>query len=427
MSVAKRLYSALGANLTSQAITVLIQVLSVPIFLYFWGVERYGEWILISAIPAYFALSDFGFISVAINRMSILSSAGDHKGSETVFHTAIKFTAITSFAVFVGAILILALLEVVFPWGIEKKLALMLLITTSLLAMAGGLFDAVFRASDEYALGTNMANVARLVEWGFLILGASLGGSVIYAALSQFIGRVIETIIIFWIVKSRHPHFSWSTKYADMNEFKEMIKPSLAFMAFPTANALNIQGVTLLVGYLFGPASVVIFNTYRTISRVLVQVIALLGRSLWPEISKQFGAGNFSAVVSLYKYGILGSVFISLAASLPVYFLAPYILEEWTSGHVQFDGFLLKAFLLSTILTSFWQMSMIVLSATNQHSGFSVTYLLSALLCVLVTYSISGVFGFNAPLIGMILFELLVIMSSGYYVKDLIFKNGRCV
>lgn len=427
MSLAKRLYSALGANLTSQAITVVIQILSVPIFLYLWGVEKYGEWILISAIPAYFALSDFGFISVAINKMSILSSGGDHQGSETVFHTAIKFTAITSFVVFLGAVIILALLEFIFPWGGERKIALMLLITTSLLSMAGGLFDSVFRASDEYALGTNIANVARLVEWVFLILGASLGGSIISAAISQFIGRVLATTIIFHIVRSRHPHFRWSTKYADMGEFREMIKPSLAFMAFPTANALNIQGVTLLVGYLFGPASVVIFNTYRTISRVLVQVIALLGRSLWPEISKQFGAGNFRAVVSLYKWGILGSVLISLSASLPVYFLAPYILEEWTSGHVLFDGFLLKVFLLSTILTSFWQMSMIVLSATNQHSGFSVTYLLSALAGVLVTYSISGVFGFNAPLIGMILFELLVIMSSGYYVNDLIFKKGRCV
>jgi O-antigen/teichoic acid export membrane protein len=198
-------------------------------------------------------------------------------------------------------------------------------------------------------------------------------------------------------------------------------------MAFPTANAVNIQGVTILVGYLFGPASVVIFNTYRTISRVLVQVIALLGRSLWPEISRQFGAGNFSAVVSIYKYGILGSVMISLATSLPVYFLAPYILEEWTSGHVLFDGFLLKVFLLSTVLTSFWQMSMIVLSATNQHSAFSLTYLFSALVGVLVTYGFSDIFGFNSPLIGMILFELLVILSSGYYVNDLIFKNGRCV
>ncbi len=71
-AVFKRIYASIGANATGQVITILIQLASVPIFLNYWSLEVYGQWLMLTAVPTYFALSDFGFLTVIVNKMTIL-------------------------------------------------------------------------------------------------------------------------------------------------------------------------------------------------------------------------------------------------------------------------------------------------------------------------------------------------------------------
>ena len=72
-----RIGRALGAGAFGQAVTVLVQLASIPLFLRYWGIERYGEWLILSAIPSYLALSDLGFGSAAANEMTMAAGAGN--------------------------------------------------------------------------------------------------------------------------------------------------------------------------------------------------------------------------------------------------------------------------------------------------------------------------------------------------------------
>jgi len=71
MSIKSRILKGIFASGFGQAVTILIQLTGLPIFLHFWGVEKYGEWLILSAIPAYLAMSDFGFACVAANDMTM--------------------------------------------------------------------------------------------------------------------------------------------------------------------------------------------------------------------------------------------------------------------------------------------------------------------------------------------------------------------
>ncbi|MEI8158789.1 MAG: hypothetical protein WCH60_18160 [Burkholderiales bacterium] len=73
-SLKVKLLRNLGANPYGQLITIAIQLVSVPLYLHYWGVALYGEWLILSAIPAYLALSDIGFVSVALRER--LGAAG---------------------------------------------------------------------------------------------------------------------------------------------------------------------------------------------------------------------------------------------------------------------------------------------------------------------------------------------------------------
>jgi hypothetical protein len=60
MSVRHRIYLALAAGAFGQFVTIGSQVLLTPLYFLYWGAAKYGEWLLISTIPAYLAMADFG-------------------------------------------------------------------------------------------------------------------------------------------------------------------------------------------------------------------------------------------------------------------------------------------------------------------------------------------------------------------------------
>lgn len=72
------IYKNLGANSLGFLINLTIQFLSVPIFIKYWGVEMYGEWLVLTAVSSYFAMTDMGLSTVTSNEFSISFAAGEH-------------------------------------------------------------------------------------------------------------------------------------------------------------------------------------------------------------------------------------------------------------------------------------------------------------------------------------------------------------
>ena len=91
-AVRRRLAAGFGVNIFSRGVATLIQVLSVPIFLRHWGIDLYGEWLLLNSVPSYFALSDVGFGSTAGNEMTMLMAAGRQDEALDVFQSVLALT-----------------------------------------------------------------------------------------------------------------------------------------------------------------------------------------------------------------------------------------------------------------------------------------------------------------------------------------------
>jgi len=82
-SVRRRLVRGFGASAMGPVVTALVQLVSVPVFLRFWGAHLYGEWMVLSAIPTYLSLSDTGFGSVAGDDMTMRVARGDRAGAHS--------------------------------------------------------------------------------------------------------------------------------------------------------------------------------------------------------------------------------------------------------------------------------------------------------------------------------------------------------
>src|ERR1017187_7384730 len=73
----KRLLRSLVAVFAGQFLNIIGNLLLVPLFLSRWSTGMYGEWMALSAVVAYFGVTDLGMNSAAANIMTAAYARGD--------------------------------------------------------------------------------------------------------------------------------------------------------------------------------------------------------------------------------------------------------------------------------------------------------------------------------------------------------------
>lgn len=426
----RRVVAAMGANAVGQGVSVLIQLLSLPLFLHVWSADTYGVWLMLSAFPAYLSMADVGMVTVAGNRMTIDIGQGQVAEANRVFQSAQVFV--------LAACAALALISVPLVWlmpgsvlqSADQRVALTALIGAVLLTLWGGLSEALFRATERYALGTFLSNMVRLAEWAGWMGGLLLDGSLTAVAVGGLLMRGAGTLWMGRLSGADAKGLQWGLAQASRSEVVVMVKPALSFMAFPLANAISFQGVTLLVGQQLGMASVAMFNAYRTLARVAVQVTGILGHSLWAEFSLLYGQGGASAVRPVYLRSAWLGGLMALALSMALFVVAPYLLRYWTHGVVEFVSVPMALMLAYATVGGLWHVPRILLLSTNQHIGLAQWSLVAALLVVLLTLTLGERLGISGVTLAMLLSEGLIagvclIFAQRFLTSKLIANTGH--
>lgn len=411
-SLKSKLLRNLGANAYGQLITVAIQLASVPLFFHYWGLELYGEWLILSAIPAYLSLSDIGFATVAANDMSMRLAKGDQQGTLEVYQSIWVF--ISGVSLLVGSAL--AYLIVSFPVNslfsishinaVQTSQVLFVLMLYVLLGLQGGVLNAAFRAVGRYAYGTVMNNSIRLIEWLCSMLALVLSGSVLDVAMAALIVRTLGLMVLWFTLRVHAPWLMLGVQAASVHKIRELLKPAIAFMAFPLGLALSLQGMVLVIGMLMGTASVAIFSTYRTLARLLVQVITMLNQAIWPEISAAYGSGKIDVVNKLHRKSSSLTFWIALASVMAIGMLGEWVVSLWTRHAFQPHPVLLVLLLTSSFLNVLWQTSWVVLMATNQHQKISIVFIASAASGLIMSALAIPLFGLNGVGLALVVAEI---------------------
>lgn len=398
-SVRRRLIRGFGASALGPIVTLLIQLLKVPIFLHMWGARLYGEWLVLSAVPIYLALSDIGFGNVAASDMTMSVAAGRHEAAlDTLQSTWVLVCSVS-----LGMMALVSVGAWFVPWGAWMKLSvlsdhraaqIMLVFSAyALLSLQNGILDSAFRCDGNYALGTTCINVVRFSEAAIAAIPLLCGRGPLLVAATYLGVRAIGCVVLRQIVRRKSPWIHYGITHANLASVRRLSSPAFAFMAFPIGNAVSLQGLTVVVAVVLGPVAVVAFSTMRTLSRVGFQVLNAIARTLWPELSAAFGAGNISLARSLHRRACQVAFTLSLACSVTLGIAGPYIYGAWTRHAVHFEPFTFDLLLIVILANSIWHTSSVVPMASNRHQKVALAYMIGAFLSLGLALPLMKAFG----------------------------------
>jgi len=402
MSTKRRIMQGIGANGFGQAVTLLIQLASVPILIHAWGVELYGEWITLSAIPAYLALSDIGFTSIAGNSLALFAEEGDEKQMQTIYQSTWAMVSFLSLVVLIPVVGIVWFTEPGKVLGLNQitgetlNLTLLLLFLHVTMSMQTGILQLPFRAQRRNPLSVAAANMIRLLEWAVATLAVLTGGKVVEVALSFLLVRMLGNVSLWAILIRTGSPLRIGVRYANLRTVKRLLRPSLASMCFPLGLSFTMQGFILLIGSIIGPGAVALFSIYRTFTRVPIQLATAINQAVWPELSYAFGASDIRKSKQLVTKMLQFGAILSVLTVLTVYFLGERAIDIWVSKALEHNPKLLVALTFTALIHILWQPYWVAQIAINRHTRFALAFLLISALSLisawffLVWFNLSG-------------------------------------
>lgn len=405
-----RILSILKANFFGQMCTLLIQFLGVPLFLHFWGNEVYGEWLIIIAIPAYLTITGTGVGFVVGNKMQMLLTAGQTKEASSLFKST--WAMITGFSALMMAVIIPIMyylpigswLNITHFKGNEVAVTFIILCFYMLLSLQTDLFLAAYRASGKFARGIFLMNLLRLFEFAGIIVSIILGGEVLAAALAYLFVRMLGVTGMLLDLRNV-PCFSIGFRNVKFSQIKAEIKPIFTYLAIPLTQVFIIQGMTTVVGIRLGAAAVVIFSLSRTLINLIKQFASIINNAILPEFSSLISSGDFNTARFIHRFAFQITFWFVFICSVGLYLFADWIFYYWTNGEVAFQPKFFLYMLIAAVPNILYIVSSYVPASINKFSTQSVTCLLSAILCIVITYSF-------APQLGLLAIPLALFISE---------------
>lgn len=395
MSTTQRLVRSFGATIVGPLVTVVVQLVNVPVMLRLWGSELYGEWLLLSAIPTYLLLTDLGFGNVAGSDMTMRTHAGDRQGALETFHSTLALVLLLTVCIGAAILPIVTLLPIHIVLHLhalqphEARWTLLLLSLNCLVMLQWSTLMAAYRCTGRYARGMLVVNAIRILEAAsFLALVGSHARPTALAALMLTVSLCGTT----WLVLDHRRNVAWlpiGLRFATRARIHAMARPALAYMAFPACAAIGTQGMTLVTGLYLGPVAVALFNPMRTLSRIAVQLTDAVRSAMWPELSAAYGRDDVALARSLHRVAIQLSTWLATASVAALAIAGPATFVWWTSGRLRFDAATFGLLLMVALASSIWSASSVVSTAANRHESISRIYLMLsagslALACLLL-------------------------------------------
>ena len=435
MSARGRLIRIFASNTFAVLVTIVVQFGTVPILLGAWGTTLYGEWLLASTIPGYLAMSDLGFGTALANDMALSAARGDRQAVIGAFQSV----GWTIFAIGPLVLLPISILIAIFPVGprfgmtaiagSDFPILMALLLAQVWLGQQHGVLQAGFRSAGYLVFPNISWQFIRIAEFAALAFTALSGYGPIAAVTAMVVLRIIAAVSIIVVLRILVPWLTFGISRARVATVRRLSGPAVMFMAFPLANALNLQTPLLVVGAVLGPEATVAFSTVRTISRTIQQLPSMINASVFPVMSHAFGAGDMPMVKRLYRVAVAMSTWVSAAGVVGIALAGPFLYRLWTHRLLTLDPILLDLLLLVVLSNALWYTASVLFTSTNRHAGLAtcclVVNLIIAPLCWILVHvaGLRGVAG--ALIIGELIMAAYVIPASANLAEVRLGEFGR--
>ncbi|MDO6712886.1 hypothetical protein Q4567_19285 [Aliiglaciecola sp. 2_MG-2023] len=413
-----RIFSASIANWVGIGVSLITQIVFVPVFLNHWSAETYGVWLLILTFQGFAILiqgahRDFVYHeSLKLGRQNI---------DEAILQlsSALPIVALTSSFVFFVVYLQFEFTIIDTPFGITQSLEQDFLFSVMVLAfvllVSGhyyGFLQGPIILLGYYPFITWLqvikVFVTSIVPVFIVVLGGDLIDAAIGLAVTTFFVNLIATYLVLNLYKKENLKFSKPNFKLGLKQFTN----SAWVLTRYASDIFRQDGIRFFLMNSGGATGVTQFATNRTVANLAKKGMTSLTGPILPELMryinerKQLEIQASLALLWLMLCFVIAPSFIILQL-----FVEP-LFEIWTAGAIEFHPMLFSVFSSSILMMILGQPAGSILSGNNLFKVQLAISLIALAGLILTIYFFSQTLGVLSAGLSLLVAETVVMSLS---------------
>ncbi|WP_183030071.1 hypothetical protein [Altericroceibacterium spongiae] len=400
----ERLIAGVIGQASARVMVAIYQLAIIPLMIAGWGADLYGEWLILTGLATYLAISGQGLVTAgAMQIIHKLAKGEEEDAKETL---AASFTAI----LLAGFFFLLFSLCLFAGFGLgrflsvthingEELLALLLLVSMQITSLScRSLFMAIVHATGDYARPALLSSAVRGGEFAGSATIVLLGGGPLGVAGWITIMAVIDCVAQWHFARSHSSRLRLSLTFRLRSARNGLVTPTLGNIATALAiNGIGIQGFRLITAATLGSAAVAVLAIYTALLRFTEHCTNMVLPVLQLELARRgVESQNRKTVLSAVGLATLAGLVIALSWLVILFLVGAWLCPWLTGGQVIFDPHLLLILGAGTLFVQAGRPSLTCLTARN-HTGAAGLLLLAgwslALLVAVPLVMVAGLHG----------------------------------
>lgn len=434
MSITRRLISGSVASWVQILITLVVQVVLVPVFLIAWGKEQYGIWLAIQSFISLISMIDKGH-QYYIYFESLKMDESDKDKFNLFFGSSLRIGVLS------GIVQLLVLL-VIIGFGLTKDLFGLAENITSdklyeinaalliqsfiwvLFGISGGLMGRVLAVKGYYPRVAWWNVLGAIVTAATPAITVYRGGSLLQASTSLFIGTLIFNIPfhidMYRIIKRENISLN---KFSSSAGFSNLFK-SFAVSTKDVLENFRQQGIRVVLSSIVGGAGLAVFSTTRTGANVLLQGLNTITNPMIPELMQFLRNKDQPRVdVAFNTIWALLVFFMSPGIVILQLIMEP-IFTAWTKGQIEFNPLLFLLFSFGVLIYTLSQPAIALVTGNNLLKQQLQMSVLSSVVLIALMFALMPYLHIVGAGVALVVAELISTYGYRVYAKRWMAEKG---
>jgi O-antigen/teichoic acid export membrane protein len=332
------LYKTVITNYFAKGITLVTNLIIIPLILNYLGAAKYGFLITLITILNWLLLFDLGIGNSVKN---LVSQEYSEKNFETI-NSIFKNASLILFSIFIIFSIVTIYLIPLFNYQTffnineitEKELAL--IVTSSiilfLLNMFLSLSNNVFYGLQKGYIPNvfnAIGNIITLIVIYYAIIHNFSVLFIIITYVSGFLLGNLFTLIYLLVNKVVLP---WKGKI-NKSQSKLILKLGIQFFSVSVIGIIIYSIDNIIITKVIGPSSVATYNPIMRLYQIIIQVNGLYLLSLWPAYTNAIAKKDFTWVKRKFKSSIKFVFYIFFPLVLILVIFGPKIISLWVGNN----------------------------------------------------------------------------------------------
>ena len=430
----KRVSKNFISQITLNSSLTIFQLLSPPLMIMIYGLENFGIWVFLNAIPSVLALLNFDLNAAAKTEMSICFNKKNKKKINEIFNNATLITVLFIFIIsIIGFLFIRSYdfdLKILININIDE-LNIILICIFSVLYL--NIFNSVFKTGITYwgrlDIGTYLEIFFDFSSKLLIIILGIIFNKLLFAFIALLIVTILKIIIFYFFFLKFNKYLTlFSFNLISRKHLLRLFKLSTSYYLESGSNIIKHSFQIIILGTFFDAKIVGLVSTSKTLFYFLpIRAWGIFAKVMFYEFTKLYAEKKFIKLKETYiKFLKFGFVFL-VTCVFTFLSLGEYIYNFWLNYSYKLDYFLLILIIIDLIFFVSAGSISFVNKSINKFFEISTFQIILNLVIIIIAYLFfiyqqSFYYLFLLNMIGSI---LIFIYSIYFSVKLKLFKNYK--